>query len=245
MCVQNHLTAAFADLIKSHALRLVPSEPTHHVFRVDREPSYTWLDLFIVKTADAVTNLKKTDALFIAGHDFIELLYRCAKPPVHEKSVKSRCLKRHNAEALTGELRAEFSVPATGPAVHSATPGRSLQELHGSDSRDVDLVQSRLARALITAYDKVAPMRPIRLSSKRKPWVSPSIRAPMKKGVDAYKIASHSSLRSDAEKYKSLRARVCNALDTSKNEYILNSLARAEDEASLSRELHNLRVHYI
>lgn len=91
MCAQNHITAPFSSLFESLSLQLVPSEPTHYVFRVDREPTHTWLDLFI-KNLDSAIDLKKYDSPFIAGHDFIELLYKCAKPIAKKKTIKSRCL---------------------------------------------------------------------------------------------------------------------------------------------------------
>ena len=54
--------------ICSNSLRLVPSDPTHHqVWR----GSHTWIDFFIVKSDDSVLTYSKSDAPFIAGHDFI------------------------------------------------------------------------------------------------------------------------------------------------------------------------------
>lgn len=100
---------------------------------------------------------------------------------------------------------------------------------------EVDCAQSNLTKDLISAYDSVAPLRSIKLSSKRKSWVSPGIRALMKKRDATYKTATHSGLDPDAERFKALRAQVRNALDTAKNQYIASKLSQADDEEALWR----------
>ena len=77
-------TIHLQNSIRSNSLRLVPSNPTHH------QPwrgSHTWIDLFIVKSDDRVLTYCKSDAPFIAGHDFIEITIACSQPPPITKVV--------------------------------------------------------------------------------------------------------------------------------------------------------------
>ena len=87
--------------ISSNSLHLVPSDPTHLQFR---RGSHTWIDFFIVKSTDRVLTYRKSDAAFIAGHDFIEISLAGIEPPPITKSVMLRDLKKVNPELLRSIL---------------------------------------------------------------------------------------------------------------------------------------------
>ena len=74
------------NLLDSHSLFLVPSDPTHHQLYRD---SHTWLDLFIVKNAESVVAYHKSPAPFIAGHDFIYISLSHVKNPNRSLSQSS------------------------------------------------------------------------------------------------------------------------------------------------------------
>ena len=87
--------------ICSNSLHLIPSDPTHHQLW---RGSHTWIDLFIVKSTDRVLTYRKSDAPFIAGHDFIEISLAGIEPPPISKSVMLRDLKRVNPDLLRSIL---------------------------------------------------------------------------------------------------------------------------------------------
>ena len=87
--------------ICSNSLQLIPSDPTHHQLW---RGSYTWIDLFIAKSTDHVLTYRKSDAPFIAGHDFIEISLTGIEPPPIYKSVMLRDLMKVNPDLLRSIL---------------------------------------------------------------------------------------------------------------------------------------------
>ena len=200
--------------INSNSRRLVHSEPTHH------QPwrgSHTWIDLFLVKSDDRVLAYRKSPAPFIAGHDIIELTLACSKPPPIARRVPLRSLKRVNLGELERHLTHQLE---TSPVSSPFTPNTfiatspSTELVLGPCSADVDRCEDTLAKALLSASDAVAPLRSVVLSSRRKPWVSPQIRALMKTRDRAYKLACNfrtptnlAQSRAYARKYAMLSTR--------------------------------------
>ena len=93
------------------------------------------------------------------------------------------------------------------------------------------------------AIDSVAPLQKAVLSSHRKPWVNPQIRALMKKSRDrAYRLACSSGSATDFARFRSLRAQASNALDSAKNRHVACRLADAPSAKAKWRELRRLHV---
>lgn len=243
MCEHAAGAANLRDLIESHSLSLVSSEPTHHTFCRDRPPTHTWLDLFIVKDPAAVLELKKSESPFIAGHDFIEINYRCSKPQHCTKQIYSRCLHKVSPDAQVSAVQTNFAhLPPFSAVDHRAflTSPAAPVVLLGARGACADSWQRQITASLIAAFDSVAPLRTITLSSKHKPWVSPAIRALMRKRNSAYHTAYASKNTADIERFKALRAEVCNKLDSPKNDYLANRLSQAPDANSKWKELRQM-----
>ena len=116
--------------ICSNSFRFVPSDPTHHqVWR----GSHTWIDLFIVKSDDRVLTYSKSDAPFIAGHDFIEIAIACCEPPPVTKSVLLHDLKRVIPELL------RLALPLHLSSLDTLTPFSPHSFIATSISSELDL----------------------------------------------------------------------------------------------------------
>ena len=76
--------------ISSNSLHLDPFDPTHHQHQSN---SYTWIDLFVVKSHDHGLVYRNSHAS-LTWHNFIKLPIACSKPPPVAKLVSLRDLKR-------------------------------------------------------------------------------------------------------------------------------------------------------
>ena len=183
--------------ICSNSLHLIPSDPTHHQLW---RGSHTWIDLFIVKSTNRVLTYRKSDAPFIAGHDFIEISLAGIEPPPISKSVMLRDLKRVNPDLFSSILSLYLppldTHSLTSPHSFIATTNSSELVL-GPCPANPDIAERALTHALMCAIDSVAPLRKAILSSSRKPWVNPQIRALMKSRDRAYRLARSSGSAAD------------------------------------------------
>ena len=112
----------------------------------------------------------------------------------------------------------------------------------GSCVADTDTAEHMITRALTSIFDSVAPLRRFTLSSRRKPWVNPQIRALMKSRDRVYRLARSSGATADIARFRSLRAQASNALDTAKNDHVASRLAAAPSTDVKWRELRQLHV---
>ena len=88
----------------------------------------------------------------------------------------------------------------------------------------------------------VAPLRQFALSSRRKPWVNPQIRALMRSRDRAYRFARSSGAAADVARFRLLRAQPSNPLDSAKNSYVASRLAATPTSDAKWRELRRLHV---
>ena len=109
MALPESPTATYLNnTISANSLSLVPSDTTHHKLWRD---SHSWIDLFIVGNLDCLQSYSKSSAPFIAGHNFIEIALDCNKPPLVERSIPSRDLKRVNPDSLCQALSHHLPTP--------------------------------------------------------------------------------------------------------------------------------------
>ena len=188
---------------------------------------------------------RKSNAPFIAGHDFIEISFACLEPPPITKSVMLRDLKKVNPELLRSILPLHLppldTHSLTSPHSFIATTN-STELVLGSCPANPDIAERALTQALMCAIDSVAPLRKAVLSSRRKPWVNPQIRALMKFHDCAYRLAHSSGSAADFVRFRSLRAQASNALDCAKNRHVACRLAHAPSAEARWRELRRLHV---
>ena len=231
-----------AHSLNSNSLYLVPSDPTHH--QLWRQ-SHTWIDLFIVRNASDILSYSKSDAPFIAGHDFTQLSLACTKPPPVKRSILSRDLKNVKPESLCQALSPllstlDYHTPFS-PHTFIATSSTSELVL-GPCTLNVDDAERALTNAFVRAFDAIAPLRKIILSSRRKPWVNAQIRALMQSRDRAYRLARASHSPADIARFRALRSQASNALDSAKNRHIASRLADAPSANAKWREIRQLRV---
>ena len=240
--LDSHDAAHLNNSICSNSFFLFQSDPTHH--QLWRGP-HTRIDLFIVKSGDRVLSYSKSDAPFIAGHDFIELSLACAKPSSTAKSIMLRDLKRDDPESLRLILLRHLPtlVPHAPFSSHSFIATTNAAELvSGPSAADTSTAEHALSCALISALDSVAPLRKLILSSRHKPWVNPQIRALMRFRDCAYRLARSSGSAIDLARFRSLRSQTSNALDSAKNVHVASRLAEALSVDAKWRELRRLHV---
>ena len=92
---------------------------------------------------------------------------------------------------------------------------------------NVSKAECRLTKVIVSAFDASASLRTIVLSSRRKPWVSTELRALLRTGDCAYRIARISGTAAELQSFRAARARASNALDSAKNRYIISRLEEA------------------
>lgn len=85
--------------LQAQSLFLVPSEATHHT-RTETVNCDTWLDLFITHSESAVLEYRKSEAPFIAGHDYTELDFQFSKPINIPKTIQIRDLQNIDADVF-------------------------------------------------------------------------------------------------------------------------------------------------
>ena len=215
------------SFIDRHSLHLIPSPPSHHQLWNN---SHTWIDLFITKNPYPVTYYIQSPAPFIAGRDFIELSLLCKNPPRQTKPILSRNLKKLDPHILNYDLHSHLlALPPPNPLSFRSfiTCSTTSGVLMVPCPADVSADERKLTNAIISAFDSCTPLRPMTLSSHRKPWISPQIRSLMRTRDRAYRTARTSGSTTDVQIFRAARATASNALDTAKNHYILTRLEEA------------------
>ena len=217
-------------------------DPTHHQLWRD---SRTWIDLFIVGNLDCLQSYSKSSAPFIAAHNFIEIALAYNKPPLVERWIQSRELKEFNPESMCQALSHHLPTPDPhAPFIfHNFIATTNTSELVLCPCpTSVDTAERILKHAFTHAIDTVAPLRKLILSSRRKPWVNPQIRALMRSRDRAYRLARASGTPTDHDRFHALHADTSNALDSAKNRYVASRLADAPSANVKWLELRRLRV---
>ena len=229
-------------LLNSHSVFLVPTDLTHHKFHCG---SHAWLDLFIVKSAESIVAYHKSPAPFIPGHDFIYISLSCKKHAPVAKSILTCSLKKVSPVALHHSLTRHISLlqshtpfPPNTSIATIPTPEIVL----GPCPINIDHVERALTTSITATFNETAPLRRVILSTRRKPWVSPQIRALMKARDRAYRTARTSGCVHDFARFCLLRAEASNALDTAKYNHIATRLSDAPSAETKWRELRNLRI---
>ena len=141
-----------------------------------------------------------------------------------------RDLKRVNPEVLHRALPLHLHAPATLTPFSSRSfiaTSISSEIVLGPCTANTDAAERAITRALTSVLDSVAPLRRFTLSSRRKVWVNPQIRALMKSRDRAYRLARSSGAVADVARFRSLRAQASNALDSAKNNHVASRLAVA------------------
>ena len=218
-------TSILIELIKTHAFSIVSTEPTHHLTHSE-PPSHTTLDLFIVNHIENVIHFSKSNSPFIAGHDFIHLTLNIDTPKPPPKTIICRNLNNINLVHLQ-QVLSSF-LPSNTCAADSVT--------------NIDSHEQSLSLAIFNTFEQIAPLRPITILPKHKPWVTPQIKNQMKLRDKAYKLWDQSRLPELRLKFISLRSSVSNALDTAKNRYFSNILTNSPSLTKRWRQLRSMGV---
>ena len=90
----------------------------------------------------------------------------------------------------------------------------------------IDTIEQRITLPLQPTLEKLAPLRSVTISPKRKPWVTPEILKAMKERDRTYKKAPQSHCPQEKEEHKRLRALVSNSLGTVKSRYLESRLTK-------------------
>ncbi|XP_058800069.1 uncharacterized protein LOC131669300 [Phymastichus coffea] len=226
-----HYVNVLREQIERYALKVVSMLPTCHRFQ-DGHASHTLLDLFLNKNDTDIHSFSKTPAPFIDCHDLIELSIYSTVPPSATKTILIRKLKSVDIVQLN-------LLVAESVAVQYPSPQTTLTD---PTQMSLDSLERFLSNAVLKAFDTLAPVRQTKLSAKAKPWVSADIRILMRARTAAYKRAKITALPGDIRRYKDLRNRVSNLLDTAKNNHISAKLASATDPKTKWRELRCLGI---
>ncbi|OXU18414.1 hypothetical protein TSAR_015098 [Trichomalopsis sarcophagae] len=211
------------DLIKSHALYLVPSPATYHAVNGDRVQSDTWLDLFIVHSLSAVTSSVKSDTPFTYGHDRIELTLSFARDQIPNHNILNRSLSRlADNVSFLDDVKKGLST--------------------FNDTTKLSDMLSSFNMALATAHDRFASLRQITINTRRKPWVTPAFRAAIKESDQIYqRVRDRNSSELMAE-YRTRRAMVLRHLRAAKSDHYAGEIEAARQKNGLWSALRRLGV---
>ncbi|XP_058805912.1 uncharacterized protein LOC131672589 [Phymastichus coffea] len=229
-----HYAAVLQDHIDLLGLKVVSRLPTCHRFQEDRS-SHTLLDLFLVKHTTDIHSFSKTEAPFIDCHDLIELVIYATVPPDGDKLILSRNLRAIDLARLNSLVAGCLASTCL-----SAAPSNLVSSEISQVS--IDAFERSLSSSVLYAFDTLAPLRTLKLSEKAKPWVSADIRILMRARNAAFKRAKISPCLGNIQRYRDLRNRVSNNLDTAKNTYLSARLATATDPKAKWRELRSIGI---
>ena len=104
-------------------------------------------------------------------------------------------------------------------------------------AESIDKIEQRFTLSLQSTFDKLAFLRSVTISPKRKSWVTSEILKAIKERDRAYKKASQSHCPQEKKERKHLRALVSNSLDTAKSRYLESRLTKAQSSKERCHEL--------
>lgn len=199
-------------LVDAHSMKVVSLEPTCH--HLGPQTSHTTLNLFLVNFDMNIASFSQSASPFIYYHDSISMAFDFPVNLETSSSFLSRRLDKVNMSALNALIILFFQ----GYGLRDCSLKSDIPPTAPAQSTDAH--EKLLTTAISSAFDILAPIRQITLSSKEKPWVSSTIRIHVRAPDAAYKRAKITTISTDIARYKSLRRQVANELDTAKKTYI-------------------------
>lgn len=146
------------DIVDTLALKVQPSQPTHHTASSD-----TWIDLFIVDNLTKIAAYFKSSSPFIAGHDLISVQYNLKGSLV----TKHKCYRRNYSrvdETESNDL-ARVDVQRLCEIFSSSKP-----------NCDVDNILFKLTTSIISPLDNLAPLESMKVATHKFRWVTSEIK---------------------------------------------------------------------
>lgn len=218
----NFESSYFKNMASSLALKIVPSEPTHHTAK-----SNTWLDVFIVDNIMKVTNYDKTDTPFIAGQDLLSMSYSVKMPSPPSRQVYWRDYRNIDIELLNSLVSGKI------------LPFRQQFDSQSS-SYDIEYILDGIEHSILQSLEHVAPLRTSNTIKHKTPWITEQLKIKIKHRNHLYKCYRRSNTILNYQIFKAFRNKLSIEMRSAKHQYYFNKLEMITDPAVLWRQLASL-----
>ncbi|XP_015122714.1 uncharacterized protein LOC107045093 [Diachasma alloeum] len=219
LSMSNPDTALVRSLYSDFSLSLVPHGATYHTHGSD-----SWLDLCLIDHDDTLLSYWKTEAPFVDGHDLITATIQAILPrPYVSKDFTYRDFAALHLDLL-------------------------LSQLAGSDWSVFDALSSPdemtacLGGNLGVAMDAAVPLKTVRKSSKRKPWVTDGIVALVAERDRLYRVYQRTHSHQALLTYRTARDRAHREVEAARQLFFERILEPLSDPLLIWKELRRLGV---
>ena len=171
------------------------------------------MDIFIVACPEAVSFYNKSTAPIYEKHDTIELRLNIYKPKIPIHTFFIRDFSNFNSQNFNRLVLDNLN----------NTPANST----------INEQCTSFTNTITNLLDEHAPLKPIKTTNKRKPWLSREIRKIMHQRDNVYKRAKAANSVSIFNFYKHLRSKVKNLLDSAKNRFLATKISESKNSKEL------------
>lgn len=190
----------FNNFLESFNLTQLVNEPT----RVTSQSS-TLIDILVASDKDLINSIKVSDSNGISDHFLVSCFVTCIKSKISPKLVTYREFKYFNEERFQYDL-------------HSIN-WDYIYTLHSADDM-VDYFNCNI----IKLFDLHAPLRTVKITKRRAPWLTDTIREMQELRNAAFSKYKLSRSNHDWESYKNIRNYVTGAIHREKKAYLSHIL---------------------
>lgn len=204
------------NFIADHSMYLVPHSPTHHVGN-----AHTHIDVMISDSPNKIQNFYQSQTPFIAGHDFITVVYKVHGYHYQQKMITTRNFKNCNIENLSETLK-------------NMLDRKSLNQLDvRNPASSLSSSLASLNNCINDALDIHAPFITRKIARPLAPWLTYDLKVRMKIRDDLYKRAKRTRNNALMRDYRLARKRLKLDIRTAKNRHLVTSLADQLDSAKI------------
>ncbi|CAG5093309.1 Protein of unknown function, partial [Cotesia congregata] len=194
----NHLNT----FILESSLFCIPFNATHHTERSD-----SWLDVILLDDQSKLGNYFKSDALFIAGHDYLYCEYQIDLPKPVEKFIVYRNFKNCDHTALSMSL------------VNALCLGFDV--LNNIDPNE--LLEFFL-KGVLDALDDYAPVVKCKINGNSNCWITRDLKNKCRECDKLYKLAKRTGDQIMLKHFRIRRKELKIELNHARETYLKNAL---------------------
>ena len=193
------------NLFFSLHLFIVPFSSTHHTTRSD-----TWLDYYIIDSAQNLLSASQLPVSFLSSHDLIQITYNIRTPPIHPRTITFRQL-----DTLTRE---------------KILPDLVTLDLNGIyHCSSVDTMVDILTTNLLNILNTHAPLKTSTFRHRPAPWMCQEIKDLQKRRDAARRRFRRTRLADDYQIFRVLRNTTQTRIRQAKANYFHEALSSAPD----------------
>lgn len=211
---QTYLTTMF----HSCGMTILPLQATHHTSTCD-----TWLDVMAISDSTHIVHHGQLSVPGLSKHDLVFCVYRLLPPKPHPQIIRYRYYKGIDFIKFHEDaLRVPWDEIISG--------------------NDIDRIIIEFNRAIITLFDKHAPITTKRVTRKPAPWITDHIRQLQRQRDSAFRKAKRTKIPNDWIAYKRLRNKVQQQFRNAKIRFFYNSFSNKKSSKTMWSKVKQLGI---